>query len=169
MWCLNTTGHICWTQCLILQVSWLGLRWFLFNGTICIADGTHQRSSWISRHLPRWVKSKCIFVIVSCMTCFAYFRYLDQCQIVLHFKNGPGNPVMATRKNHGIVHNPGMLRNIVMLSIYPVIPLRRPIRPELRDTLYKSFRIRLLGLFTNTMIHRIVYLFALASYPTRQE
>ena len=41
------------------------------------------------------------------MTYFAYCRYLEQCQIVFPYTNGHGNPIMATGKNHSILHTPG--------------------------------------------------------------
>ena len=41
------------------------------------------------------------------MTYFAYCRHLQQCQIVFPNKNGHDDPIMATGKNHSILHNPG--------------------------------------------------------------
>ena len=41
------------------------------------------------------------------MTYSTYCRYLEQCQIVFPHKNGNDNPIMATGKNHSILHTSG--------------------------------------------------------------
>ncbi len=101
------------------QVSSLGLQWFLMNGTMWIADGIHQTTRWISRSLAPWVKSTwrlCTFDFFQhishilhlwYLTYFVHVRYLDQYQIVFPYTNKLDNPIMATGKNHIIVHTPG--------------------------------------------------------------
>ena len=41
------------------------------------------------------------------LTYTAYCRYLEQCVIVFPYKNGNDNLIMATGKNHSIIHTPG--------------------------------------------------------------
>ena len=47
------------------------------------------------------------FAYLTYFTYSAYFRYLQQCVIVFPYRNGNGNPIMATGKNHSIIHTPG--------------------------------------------------------------
>jgi hypothetical protein len=41
------------------------------------------------------------------MRYFVYIRYLNQCQIVFPYTNKRDDPIMATGKNHSIIHTPG--------------------------------------------------------------
>ena len=61
----------------------------------------------------QWVKGVNIFSIVYtfliyCLfTYCAYYRYLEQCQILFPYANGHGNLITATGKNDNIGHTAG--------------------------------------------------------------
>ena len=44
---------------------------------------------------------------IAYLTYCAYFRYLQECQIVFPYTNGHDNLIMATGKNHSMLHTPG--------------------------------------------------------------
>jgi hypothetical protein len=54
---------------------------------------------------------------------YAYFTYCvpfwypEQCRTVFPYTNGHGHPVMATGKNHSILHTLEMLHTVVMLLV----------------------------------------------------
>ena len=149
MKCLNTTSHtrsswiLPWTlQGLHVSSSVSQFCWL--NGTICIVEDIRPRTRSISRILPGWEEwtysAYCIYSIYTTyLTYCAYYRYLKQCRVVFFYINGNGangNPIMATGKNHSMIHTAGDVAQYGNAINRVVTPPRRPTSAGSKNKVY---------------------------------